>query len=265
MIINGQEFLLATKKDYDFTFNLIEREDMRLEPNLRRFLEEIHDYLENSAYAGVEAIQEHLLERGRILTGEYTRKCLNALVSAGVLEKRKDPEDNRRNVYSLRYPLYQAFQGAKDFYNQLDFENFINTLLSELKNNKYKTDQEEYLQLTLFDPTTGYTATFDDKHVGACVVLLKNLFFKNSVNDPQSENEAVNEEKKPDIRLLPASFKYVNIKIVKLPPVGEIVGVDGEVYHIEREGQVLKIPELNARPFLERGYAIIIKEGGEES
>ncbi|AEA46744.1 CHC2 zinc finger domain-containing protein [Archaeoglobus veneficus] len=56
-------------------------------------------------------------------------------------------------------------------------------------------------------------------------------------------------------------IEYVTIKIVKLPPVREFIGVDGQTYEIKEEGQILRIPALNARPFLERGYAIEVKEG----
>jgi hypothetical protein len=36
----------------------------------------------------------------------------------------------------------------------------------------------------------------------------------------------------------------------------EIAGVDGKTYRIEKEGQILKLPEINAKPLLDRGYAM---------
>jgi len=40
----------------------------------------------------------------------------------------------------------------------------------------------------------------------------------------------------------------------------EIQGVDGQVYRLEREGQLLRLPEENARILIERGYAVPAEE-----
>ncbi|RLI79632.1 hypothetical protein DRP04_08985, partial [Archaeoglobales archaeon] len=51
-------------------------------------------------------------------------------------------------------------------------------------------------------------------------------------------------------------IEYVTIKVVKLPPVSEFYGVDGRIYKVEEVNKVLTLPEPNARPLLEKGYAL---------
>jgi len=59
------------------------------------------------------------------------------------------------------------------------------------------------------------------------------------------------------------SIEYVTVKVIQVPPhppecdCYEFVGVDGKTYRIEKEGQILLIPKLNAKPLLERSYVMI--------
>ena len=57
------------------------------------------------------------------------------------------------------------------------------------------------------------------------------------------------------------AVEYTTIQILKVPPIREFVGIDGQIYEIKEEGQILRIPVLNARPFLERGYAVELRGG----
>ena len=58
--------------------------------------------------------------------------------------------------------------------------------------------------------------------------------------------------------------EYIKIKIIELPPVLEFVGVDGKIYEIKEVGQILTIPEPNAKPFLEKGYAVRVFESDKD-
>ena len=50
--------------------------------------------------------------------------------------------------------------------------------------------------------------------------------------------------------------EYVTIRLTRIPQQHEILGVDGQVYRLEREGQLLRLPKQNARILIERGYAV---------
>ena len=63
----------------------------------------------------------------------------------------------------------------------------------------------------------------------------------------------------------PSEIEYTAIKILKLPPVREFTGIDERVYQIKEEGQILKLPVINARPLIERGFAIEISDSGGEA
>jgi len=55
-----------------------------------------------------------------------------------------------------------------------------------------------------------------------------------------------------------------------MPPVDpelgylEIAGVDGKTYKIEKEGQILVLHEINAKPLIDRGYAIVLHDYTKE-
>ena len=81
-----------------------------------------------------------------------------------------------------------------------------------------------------------------------------------------SEELEADEKKSIGEKIEEIEENYIKIKIIKMPPVDpelnyfEIAGVDGKTYKIEKEGQILILPEINARPLLDRCYAMILRE-----
>jgi hypothetical protein len=88
------------------------------------------------------------------------------------------------------------------------------------------------------------------------------------------EGNELNEEKQFDesnlgtdsIEVENSDVKYITVKVIQIPPYPpecdcyEFVGVDDKTYRIEKEGQILKIPELNAKPLLKRSYVMRISD-----
>ena len=54
--------------------------------------------------------------------------------------------------------------------------------------------------------------------------------------------------------------EYVTIRLTRIPQPHKILGVDGQVYRLEREGQLLRLPKENALVLVGRGYAEPVEE-----
>lgn len=78
----------------------------------------------------------------------------------------------------------------------------------------------------------------------------------------ESESEDEDKKEKKEEKREEIGEGYIKIKIIVMPSVDpelgylEIAGADGKTYKIEAEGQILTIPEINAKPLLDRGYAV---------
>ncbi|MCD6493211.1 MAG: hypothetical protein J7K36_05360 [Archaeoglobaceae archaeon] len=204
--IDNVEYVLATMEDYTAVFKLLEGKDAFIEPYLLSLYEEIQKILNELGFATLKDIHEQLLKSGSIYTQTYLRRCLQALVSAGLIEKSKSEEDKRVNVYSLRNTPDQDYQGSKKFYNELNLEKYLRNLLELVSKEVEWQNGEKYLSVELIDPTEPYGECFQidlsniDGSLNVLLPPLKYIIFSNRSKKLQSEKEGNSSKKKLNIQ-----------------------------------------------------------------